>query len=199
MKLSEYAMIGLFVVVVTVLAWGWRQEGIKTALAEQEAAQLRAELADSSQALDSVRTQYEHDRTQFGNDLRNTQLLLQNARRTILSLRTTGDSLETVLGTLGDSLPDSTLSVLRQLADTRLAEANECGVALDSTQSVLGACGALLARADTLLDQERGVRRQTEALAETYRKMAHPSLFTRIGKGIPYLGAGIVVGLILSR
>ena len=199
MKLSEYAMIGLFVVVVTVLAWGWRQEGIKTALAEQEAAQLRVSITDSIRVLDSLRLQFEQDRTQFGNDLRNTQQLLQNARQTILSLRTTGDSLETVLVSLGDTLPDSTISVLRQLADTRLAEANECGVALDSTQSVLGACGTLLARADTLLDQERGVRRQTEALAETYRKMAHPSLFTRIGKGLPYLGAGIVLGLVLSR
>ena len=196
MKLSEYAMIGLFVVVVTVLAWGWRQEGIKTALAEQEAAQLRASITDSIRVLDSLRLQFEQDRTQFGNDTLRLHGLLQNARVTIRTLRQSGDSLTVVLAS--DTTPSDSIRTLTNLAATRLAEAVECGVALDSTQSVLGACSGLLARADTLLDQERGVRRQTEALAETYRKMAHPSLFTRIGKGLPYLGAGIVVGLILK-
>ena len=66
------------------------------------------------------------------------------------------------------------------------------------SDSLFNGCTGLLARSDTLLTNERELRLATERLAERYRKLSHPSFWQRVSKGLPWLGAGLVVGLVLQ-
>jgi len=199
MKRSDYWIIGLAVLAVTFLAWGWRDAAVSAALASAEADRTRDSITLLVRAQDSARTQFENDRSQFANDTLRLVKQLRTAKLQLASLRTQGDSLEAVLGTLGDSATDSTVAVLRQLAATRLQEARTCGMAMDSTQHLFEGCAGLLSRADTLLNQERALRLATERLAETYKRMSQPSIFQKVSKGLPWLAVGVVIGAVLVR
>ena len=199
MKRSDYWIISLAVLAVTFLAWGWRDAAVSAALASANADRTRDSITLLVRLQDSARTQFENDRSQFENDTLRLVKQLRAAKLQLARLRTQGDSLEAVLGTLGDSAPDSTIYVLRQLAATRLQEARTCGVALDSTQHLFEGCAGLLSRADTLLNQERALRLATERLAETYKRMSQPSIFRKLEKGLPWLAVGVVIGAVLVR
>ena len=199
MKLSEIGLIGLVCAALAIMAFGWRDAAVSAALASAEADRTRDSITLLVRLQDSARTQFENDRSQFANDTLRLVKQVRAAKLQLASLRTQGDSLEAVLGTLGDSTPDSTIYVLRQLAATRLQEARTCGVALDSTQHLFEGCAGLLSRADTLLNQERALRLATERLAETYKRMSQPSIFQKVSKGLPWLAVGVVIGAVLVR
>jgi len=197
MKLSDYLVILVVVAAVSVLAFGWRAEGIKRAIAEQAAEQLRHALADSAVVLDSIRKAYAEDKNRWAGDTLRLTQQIASLRRDVRILRFQGDSLESVLANDTSLQRGDSIAVLRQIADTRLAEARTCGVALDSTRSLFDGCTGLLARSDSLLARERGLRLAQERLTEEYKKMARPGFFARIGRGVPWLVGGFVSGVVV--
>ena len=188
----------ILAVAALITAYLWRQEGIATAKAEAEVASLLAEIATADSLLDIARSQYENDRSQFASDTLRLTNQLTSQRLTIARLRASGDSLESALAVDTSATSGDSIATFRRIMAIRLQEARTCGVSLDSTQTLFDGCTGLLGRADSLLDEERGIRRQTEVLAERYRRLSKPSIFQKVAKGLPWLGVGAGIVCLLK-
>ena len=190
--------IVVLIVVAGLAAWMWRQEGISRARAEAQVQAYADSLLVVRSAHEAELVLHEASRERFANDTLRLTKQLTSQRLTIRQLRRAGDSLsnELALDTLATS--GDSIAVLRQIADTRLAEARTCGIALTVSDSLFDGCTGLLARSDSLIVNERELRLATERLAEQYRRLSKPSIFQKVAKGLPYLAAGLVVGLVLQ-
>ena len=188
----------ILAVAALITAYLWRQEGIATAKAEAEVASLLAEIATADSLLDIARSQYENDRSQFASDTLRLTSQLTSQRLTIARLRASGDSLESALAIDTSATSGDSVAIMRQIAAIRLQEARTCGVALMVSDSLFDGCTGLLGRSDTLLTNERELRLATERLAERYRRLSKPSIFQKVAKGLPWLGVGIVLGLVIN-
>ena len=190
--------IVVLIVVAGLAAWFWRQEGISRARAEAAIQSYADSLLAVRSAHEDLIVLHAADRAQFANDTLRLTNQLTSQRLTISRLRASGDSLERVLALDTSATPGDSLAAYQQIAATRLSEARTCGIALTVSDSLFDGCTGLLARSDTLLTNERELRLATERLAERYRRLSKPSIFQKVAKGLPYLAAGLVVGLVLQ-
>ena len=190
--------IVVLIVVAGLAAWMWRQEGISRARAEAAIQSYADSLLVVRSAQEAELVLHEASRAQFANDTLRLTNQLTNQRREIRGLRASGDSMERVLALDTSATPGDSLAAYRQIAATRLSEARSCGIALVVSDSLFNGCTGLLARSDSLIVNERELRLATERLAERYRRLSKPSIFQKVAKGLPYLAAGLVVGLVLQ-
>lgn len=182
---------------VGLSVWGWHAESVKRALAEARAVQLADSLTRTGTQLDSVRTAFRHREAAWAIDTLRLTHQIADARRTIAGLSHRGDSLGLVL--VRDTTAADSLATLTVLADIRLQEARSCRTALDTALALYDGCTGLLGRADSLLVAEHAQRVATERLAEEWRKAARPGWLAKLWRGVPYLAAGVVVGVVLAQ
>ena len=114
----------------------------------------------------------------------------------IKALQTVNDSL-LALGTPTDSL--AALAGLIQVNATLREAGAACQVGWAADSAGWSLCRERQARADSTIREGASLLAETERLLQVQTRRASPGVFTRVRQSLPYLGAGLLAGFLLSR
>lgn len=185
----------LFLILAVAAAGaGWLRQNNATVRAEA-LSQVRADsLAQARESLDVATSRHMTDLERWAADTVRLRSLYSSSRRRMDSLATAYASKAPQVDTILLTLPPEASEPIREALSTLTAEVQSCRLTVASLDSLASGCSVRLARADTLLSQERALRFATESALTIERKRASPGLFTRISRGLPWLGFGVLVG-----
>lgn len=176
-------LLAIALLVVVALIWG-------ECRARQGAAEQK--LRDAGRVTDSVAVETD---IRLGRLIAETSFQASQIRKqaqTIAQFR----ARQPVIRVATDSTPRDSLLLAVAQRDTIIDSQKAIIAAQDSTITIYQ---AMVAARDSLIPRLVAVRNAYRVQRDAWRRQAQPGLLARVGKGLPWVAAGVIGGFALSR